>query len=80
MRREAASLRIQKQARTYIRQTAYKRLCVSAIYVQTGLRAMAARVELQYRKKRRAAVIIQASLKPHFDDSDLSFVLSVNNM
>ncbi|WZY92541.1 hypothetical protein YC2023_064870 [Brassica napus] len=55
MRREAASLRIQKHARTYIRQTAYKRLCVSAIYVQTGLRAMAARVELQYRKKRRAA-------------------------
>ncbi|WZZ49643.1 hypothetical protein YC2023_049750 [Brassica napus] len=43
MRREAASLRIQKQARTYICQTAYKRLCVSAIYVQTGLRAMAAR-------------------------------------
>lgn len=80
MRREAASLRIQKQARTYIRQTAYKRLCVSAIYVQTGLRARAARVELQYRKKRRAAVIIQASLKPHFDDSDLSFVLSINNM
>ncbi|CAF2095924.1 BnaA05g10340D [Brassica napus] len=80
MRREAASLRIQKQARTYIRQTAYKRLCVSAIYVQTGLRARAARVELQYRKKRRAAVIIQASLKPHFDDSDLSFVLSINNI
>ncbi|KAL0666971.1 hypothetical protein Bca4012_029675 [Brassica carinata] len=73
MRREAASLRIQKQARTYICQTAYKRLCVSAIYVQTGLRAMAARVELQYRMKRRAAIIIQASLKPHFDDSDFSF-------
>ena len=80
MRREAASLRIQKQARTYICQTAYKRLCVSAIYVQTGLRAMAARVELQYRMKRRAAIIIQASLKPHFDDSDFSFVLSINNM
>ncbi|CAF1821027.1 unnamed protein product, partial [Brassica napus] len=61
MRREAASLRIQKQARTYICQTAYKRLCVSAIYVQTGLRAMAARVELQYRMKRRAAIIIQAT-------------------
>ncbi|CAN6825831.1 unnamed protein product [Brassica oleracea] len=61
MRREAASLRIQKQARTYICQTAYKKLCVSAIYVQTGLRAMAARVELQYRMKRRAAIIIQAT-------------------
>ncbi|KAL0710643.1 hypothetical protein Bca4012_017621 [Brassica carinata] len=60
MRREAASLRIQKQARTYICQTAYKKLCISAVYVQTGLRAMAARVELQYRKKRQAAIIIQA--------------------
>ncbi|XP_033147606.1 myosin-10 isoform X2 [Brassica rapa] len=66
MRREAASLRIQKQARTYIRQTAYKRLCVSAIYVQTGLRARAARVELQYRKKRRAAVIIQSQVRRFF--------------
>ncbi|KAF3507359.1 hypothetical protein F2Q69_00001563 [Brassica cretica] len=60
MRREAASLRIQKQARTYICQTAYKNLCISAVYIQTELRAMAALVELQYRKKRHAAIIIQA--------------------
>ncbi|KAL0785575.1 hypothetical protein Bca101_001821 [Brassica carinata] len=60
MRREAASLRIQKQARTYICQTAYKNLCISAVYIQTELRAMAALVELQYRKKRHAAILIQA--------------------
>ncbi|KAF8092561.1 hypothetical protein N665_0411s0021 [Sinapis alba] len=60
MRREAASLRIQKHARSYICQTAYKKLCISAIYVQTGLRAMAARVELQYRMKRKAAITIQS--------------------
>lgn len=76
MRREVASLRIQKQARTYICQTAYKKLCVSSISIQTGLRAMAARVELQYRKKRKAAIIIQASFKPHNDYYDLSFFVS----
>ncbi|KAG2327810.1 hypothetical protein Bca52824_010538 [Brassica carinata] len=76
MRRESASLRIQKQARTYICQTAYKKLYVSAIYVQTGLRAMAARVELQYRMKRKAAIIIQASLKPHQCSHILSYLIS----
>ncbi|CAH8389372.1 unnamed protein product [Eruca vesicaria subsp. sativa] len=72
MRRNAAALRIQKQARTYICQKAYKKLCISAIYVQTGLRAMAARVELQYRMKRKAAIKIQASLKSHLMTSILS--------
>ncbi|CAH8358652.1 unnamed protein product [Eruca vesicaria subsp. sativa] len=63
MRREAASVRIQKQARKYICHTTYKKLCISAVYVQTGLRAMAARVELQYRKKRQAAIIIQSQIR-----------------
>lgn len=75
-RRGAASVRIQKQARTYICQKTFRKLCVSAIFIQTGLRAMAARVELQYRKKRKAAIIIQASLKSHIDDKDLSFFVS----
>ncbi|KAG5404191.1 hypothetical protein IGI04_010310 [Brassica rapa subsp. trilocularis] len=81
MRREAASLRIQKQARTYICQTAYKNLCISAVYIQTELRAMAARVELQYRKKRHAAIIIQASFKTSFFmTNNFSFFLIINNM
>ena len=81
MRREAASLRIQKQARTYICQTAYKNLCISAVYIQTELRAMAALVELQYRKKRQAAIIIQASFKTSFFmTNNFSFFLSINNM
>ncbi|EFH57530.1 hypothetical protein ARALYDRAFT_321053 [Arabidopsis lyrata subsp. lyrata] len=67
-RREAASVRIQKQARTYICQTAFKKLCVSAISIQTGLRAMAARVEsqirrclcrLRYLRTRKAAITTQ---------------------
>lgn len=74
-------MRIQKQARTYICQTAFKKLCVSAICIQTGLRAMAARVEVQYRTRKKAAIIIQASLKPHIDDKDLSLfrILKMSN-
>ncbi|XP_024007808.1 myosin-7 isoform X2 [Eutrema salsugineum] len=63
MRREAASLRIQKQARTHICQKAYKSMCSSACSVQTGMRAKAARIELQFRKKRRAAIIIQSQIR-----------------
>ncbi|CAH2059643.1 unnamed protein product [Thlaspi arvense] len=66
MRRETASLRIQKQARTYISQTAYKNLCVSAISVQTGLRAMAARSQIRrclcrrrYLRVKKAAITTQ---------------------
>lgn len=68
MRREAASLRIQKHARTYICHKSYKILYSSACSVQTGMRAKAARVELQLRKKRRAAIIIQASLTSHIHE------------
>ncbi|EOA39200.1 hypothetical protein CARUB_v10012168mg [Capsella rubella] len=68
IRREAASLKIQKQARTYICQNAYKSLCSSACLVQTGMRAKAARVELQFRKKRRATIIIQAIFNSHIDE------------
>ncbi|KFK42801.1 hypothetical protein AALP_AA1G040500 [Arabis alpina] len=63
MRREAASLRIQKHARTYICQKAYKSLCWSACSVQTGMRAKAARIEYQFRKKRRAAIMIQSQIR-----------------
>ncbi|KAG2320267.1 hypothetical protein Bca52824_013480 [Brassica carinata] len=74
MRIEVACLRIQNQARTYICQKAYKSLCSSACSVQTGMRAKAARVELQFRKKRRAAIIIQASLSSH-NEIFISFYL-----
>ncbi|VVA89970.1 unnamed protein product [Arabis nemorensis] len=63
MRRESASLRIQKHARTYICQKAYKILCSSACSVQTGMRAKAARTELKFRKKRRAAIMIQSQIR-----------------
>lgn len=59
MRREAACLRIQKDARKYIARRSYGFLCVSAVSIQAGLRGMASRNELQFRKRKKAAVFIQ---------------------
>ena len=59
MRREAASLRIQRDLRMYLARKAFKDLCYSAISIQTGMRGMAARDELRFRRQTRAAVMIQ---------------------
>jgi len=59
MRREAASLRIQRDLRMYIARKAYKDLCYSAISIQTGMRGMAARDDLRFRRQTRAAIMIQ---------------------
>jgi myosin-5 len=59
MRREAAAIKIQKHTRKYAARTAYKKLHVSALVVQTGLRAMIARKEFRFRKRTKAATIIQ---------------------
>nr|XP_009777684.1 PREDICTED: myosin-7-like isoform X3 [Nicotiana sylvestris] len=60
MRREAASLRIQKDARKYLARKSYGLLCFSAVSIQAGLRGMAARNELQFRKRTNAAIFIQS--------------------
>ncbi|OIT26248.1 PREDICTED: myosin-7-like [Nicotiana attenuata] len=60
MRREAASLRIQKDARKYLARKSYRLLCFSAVSIQAGLRGMAARNELQFRKRTNAAIFIQS--------------------
>nr|XP_016475493.1 PREDICTED: myosin-7-like [Nicotiana tabacum] len=60
MRREAASLRIQKDARKYLARKSYGLLCSSAVSIQAGLRGMAARNELQFRKRTNAAIFIQS--------------------
>lgn len=59
LKREAAAVKIQKNARRFHARTAYKRLQTSVLYVQTGLRAMAARNEFRFRKQTKAAIIIQ---------------------
>ncbi|CAN4120664.1 unnamed protein product [Withania somnifera] len=77
MRRETASLRIQKNARKYIARRSYGLLCVSAVCIQAGLHGMAARNErrfrerkidwrryskrLHYRRMKQAAVVLQCA-------------------
>lgn len=59
MRREAASLKIQRHSRMYLAKNAYRRLYFSAISVQTGMRGMAARNELRFKKQTSVAIFIQ---------------------
>lgn len=59
MRREAASLRIQRDLRMHLARKAYKELCSSAVSIQTGIRGMAVRNELRFRRQTRVAMIIQ---------------------
>uniref|UniRef100_K3YNM8 Uncharacterized protein n=1 Tax=Setaria italica TaxID=4555 RepID=K3YNM8_SETIT len=48
MRRDAASIRIQKHAHTHFARKAYLQVYESVIVIQTGLRAMAARNEHRF--------------------------------
>ncbi|XP_042053699.1 myosin-6-like [Salvia splendens] len=60
MRREVASLRIQKYLRMHLASKAFREICSSALCIQTGMRAMAARNELPYRSETRTAIVIQS--------------------
>jgi len=59
MRREAASLKIQKDFRMHMSRNAYKTIYASAVYIQTGMRGMAARNDLRFRKRTQASIVIQ---------------------
>lgn len=59
MRREAASICIQKYARACAARKGYIELQKAAIVIQSGLRAMAAREEFSYRRRTKAAILIQ---------------------
>ena len=59
MRREAASIRIQKHLRAHIARKSYTQLKASAIVIQTGLRAMATRNEFRFKRRTKAATIVQ---------------------
>ncbi|KAL6998846.1 Myosin-6 [Sarracenia purpurea var. burkii] len=63
MRRDTASLRIQKDTRMYLSRKAYLLLCSSAVTIQTCMRGMAARNELCFRKKTGAAIHIQSQCR-----------------
>lgn len=59
LRREAASLRIQRDLRMHLARKAYKDLYSSSVSIQTGMRGMAARNELRFRRQTRATIKIQ---------------------
>jgi len=59
MRREAASINIQKNLRRHLSRKSYAQVLFSALTLQTGLRAMAARNEFRVRKQTRAAKTVQ---------------------
>lgn len=63
MRREAASIRIQKHVRAHRARVYYASLQASAIVIQSGLRALAARNEHRYRRRTKASIKIQVKTK-----------------
>ena len=58
-RRQAAALRIQTYSRMQVARKAYRDLYFSSLVIQAGLRGMAARKELHFRRQTSAATIIQ---------------------
>ncbi|KAK9151180.1 hypothetical protein Syun_009489 [Stephania yunnanensis] len=76
MRREAASLRIQKYLCMHLPRKTYNTLCSSAVCIQTGMRVMVARNDLRFRLQTRAAILIQSVLDGKYDDlSEQSFYM-----
>lgn len=71
LRREDASIRIQKYARSHAARKSYKKLRSSAIVIQTGLRAMAARNEYRHKRRTKAAIIIQVCRIYNIESNDL---------
>lgn len=59
MRREAATKHIQKHVRAHTARRSYTNLQASAIVIQTGLRAMAARNIYKHKRRTKATTIIQ---------------------
>ena len=59
MRKEAASIRVQKHVRAHAARKSYTNSQASAIAIQTGLRAMTARNEYRHRRRNKAATLVQ---------------------
>lgn len=72
MRREAASLNIQKYIRRFLKRKAYNNLRFSAISIQASLRAFCARNELRSRKRTVAATVIQVKIEISFKQGNIN--------
>jgi len=55
----------------YLARKSYKELHSSAVSIQTGMRGMAAHIELRFRRQTRAAIILQ--VKDIFNKMDRWF-------
>lgn len=62
MKRQAASLKIQKNYRRHSFWMWYKKLKLSVIVLQTGMRAMAAHSAFRHKKTTKAALLVQVSI------------------
>lgn len=62
MRREAASIKIQTKMKGHHWMMSFKKLKLSVVVIQTGIRAMACRTEFRYKKQNTAATMIQVSI------------------
>jgi len=61
MRRQAAALRIQAYYRMFHARKVYRAVSFASIDIQAGIRGMAARKELLFRRQTRAAIVIQVN-------------------
>lgn len=52
-------MKIQKNVRRYQARKTYRRLHLSVLVFQTGLRSMAARKEFRFRRQTKAAILVQ---------------------
>lgn len=66
LRREAASIKVQKNLRRHLSRKSYKRMQLSALTLQTGSRILAARNEFRFKKQTKAAKILQVITFPCF--------------
>ncbi|KAK7819284.1 myosin-9 [Quercus suber] len=70
MKREIATVIIQRDLRRHLTRKAYIRIKLSTVVLQTGLRSMVARIEFRYRERTKAAIVIQANWRCHRAFSD----------
>ena len=62
MKRETASVKIQKYYRIYLARNGYEKLYSSAVSIQTSNCGMAAHNELKFSKRTRAVITVQVKI------------------
>lgn len=62
MRRENAAIKVQKNWRRYKSKKAYSQLKLSVLVLQTGFRFLAAQNEFRFKKRTKAATVIQVKI------------------